>query len=229
MSSFWLPENISTVGQAIDRLFYLILWITGAIFIGVQAMLLWFVIRYRQRPGQPARYHHGSTPLELIWTIIPTLILIYLGFASQKSWAMIRGTRPDNATVVKVTAEQFAWNVHYPGLDGHWDTADDLHTINQLHLPVHAPVVIQLTSKDVIHSFFVAQARLKLDAVPGLTGHLWLQLTKPGQYEIACAELCGLGHYRMRGFLTVESTEAFQRWLTEQAAALPVSTEASPP
>jgi len=114
-----------------------------------------------------------------------------------------------------VTAEQFAWNIRYPGGDGRFETADDITTINQLHLPVQRTVLIHLKSKDVIHGFFVPQFRLKQDAVPGITGRLWVSATTTGNFEIACAELCGLGHYRMRGFLTIESPEAFQTWLAQ--------------
>ena len=112
--------------------------------------------------------------------------------------------------------EQFAWNVRYAGADGVLNTSDDITTINQLHLPVQQTVLFRIKSKDVIHSFFVPQFRMKQDAVPGLTSRLWVKPMKVGQYEIACAELCGLGHYRMRGFLVIESPEAFQGWLAEQ-------------
>jgi len=219
----WLPEAVTTTAPDIDRIFYLILWITGAIFVLVQATLLAFLVRYRRRPGRRAAYTHGNNLVEIIWTVIPTLILIFLAIQSQRVWATVRGTPPPVDLHVEVVAEQFAWNIRYAGADGLFETADDLTTINQLHVPVRQTVLIHLKSKDVIHSFFVPQFRMKLDAVPGLTGRLWLSATTTGEYEIACAELCGLGHYRMRGYLTIETPEAFHAWLQAQAAEEMVS------
>lgn len=213
----WLPEGITTTAPAIDRIFYLVLGITGMVFVLVQATLLIFLLRYRRREGRAAAYTHGNTLVEVVWTVIPSLILLFLAFRSQRVWSEVRGTPPPPDLEVGIEAEQFAWNIRYPGSDGVLNTADDLTTINQLHLPVHRTVLIHLKSKDVIHSFFVPQFRLKLDAVPGLTGRLWVSATKTGRFEIACAELCGLGHYRMRGFLTVESPEAFEQWLAQTA------------
>ena len=209
----WLPEAVTTSGPDIDRLFYIILAITGAIFILVQFTLLAFVVRYRRRPGRRAGYTHGNLTVEIVWTVIPALILVYLAFHSQRVWAKVRGAPPPPDLEVEITAEQFAWNIRYAGPDGVFGSADDLLTINQLHLPVGQTVLIHLKSKDVIHSFFVPQFRMKQDAVPGLTTRLWVEATQAGQFEIACAELCGLGHYRMRGFLTLEPLEAFQAWL----------------
>ena len=233
----WLPEGITTTSPAIDHLFYLILWITGGVFFLVQATLLLFLVLYRRRPGRVATYTHGSSLVEIIWTVIPAIILVFLAFRSQHVWSQVRGTPPPEDLHIEVTAQQFAWNIHYPGPDhilgrtdptlvneatnpiglDHKDphAADDLVTVNQLHLPVDKTVLINVRSKDVIHSFFVPQFRMKLDAVPGLTGHLWVKVTKSGAYEIACAELCGLGHYRMRGFLVVEPDAAFQEWWTQ--------------
>ena len=214
----WLPEAVTTTAPEIDRLFYLVLTITGVVFVLVQVTLVAFLIRYRSRPGHRAAYTHGNTAVEIVWTVIPALILIGLTVQSQRVWATVHGTPPPPDLHVEITAEQFAWNVRYAGADGAFGTADDVSTINQLHLPVHQTVLIHLKSKDVIHSFFVPQFRMKQDAVPGLTSRMWVSATKTGQFEIACAELCGLGHYRMRGFLEIESPEAFQAWLAEQIA-----------
>ena len=211
----WLPDAITTTAPEIDRIFYLVLAITGLVFLLVEGTLLLFLVRYRARPGRTASYTHGNVVVEIIWTVIPTLILVYLAFHSQRVWARVRGTPPPPDLQVEITAEQFAWNIRYAGPDGTFNTVDDITTLNQLHLPVHQTVLIHLTSKDVIHSFFVPQFRMKQDAVPGLTTRVWLSATKTGHYEIACAELCGLGHYRMRGFLTIESPEEFSSWLVK--------------
>lgn len=218
MARIWFPENLSSIGGTIDHLFVVILWITGIIFLLVEGALLWFLIRYRQPRHPRAAYVHGHQTAEVIWTVIPAVIVTTLAFASQRVWAHIRGAPPAHQLEVEILAEQFAWNVRYAGADGRLHTEDDLETINQLHLPVDWVVLIHLRSKDVIHSFFVPEFRAKLDAVPGLTGRLWVQPTKTGQVEMVCAELCGLGHYRMRGFVTIESPEDFQRWLAHTTA-----------
>ncbi len=214
----WLPEAITTTAPIIDRLFYLVLWITGIVFVLVEGTLIVFLVRYRRRPGAHAAYIHGNHLVEVIWTVIPALILIFLTGRSQHVWSQVRGTPPPADVEVEITAEQFVWNIRYAGPDGALNTPDDLLTINQLHMPVGQTVLIRLKSKDVIHSFFVPQFRMKLDAVPGITGRLWISATKTGHFEIACAELCGLGHYRMRGFLTIESPDAFRAWVTQTLA-----------
>ena len=214
----WLPEGISTTAPLIDHLFYAVLWITGVVFVLVQVTLLVFLVKYRRREGKPAAYIHGNNLAEFIWTAIPAIILIGLAYQSQQVWARVRGTPPPADIHIEITAEQFAWNIRYAGADHLLNTADDITTINQLHLPVNQTILIHLKSKDVIHSFFVPQFRMKMDAVPGLTGRLWVNAVKSGNYEIACAELCGLGHYRMRGYLVIESQEDFDKWLVQTLA-----------
>jgi cytochrome c oxidase subunit 2 len=216
---FWLklPENVSTYGGRIDGLFYLILWITGIIFIVVESVLLFFLFRYRHREGRPAHYTHGSNRLEVIWTIVPAVICVVLALLSRRSWADIKQNMPKGAMHVEITAEQFAWNIRYPGPDGNLNSADDVVTLNQLHFPVGRPLIVTLHSKDVIHSFFLPEFRVKQDAVPGMTTRIWFEATRTGHWEITCAELCGLGHYRMKGFVTVQTAEEFERWLAETA------------
>ena len=215
-----LPESASTYAPKIDQLFWAILAITGFFFFLVQGCLLLFVLKYRARSGQKAAYIHGNNLVEIIWTVIPALILLALTLGSQKVWAEIRYPKyaPPASLQVEILAEQFAWNIRYPGPDGQFDTADDITTINQLHLPVGTPVQVNIRSKDVIHSFFVPEFRVKQDAVPGLPTRVWVEATRPGQFEIRCAELCGLGHYRMKGFVTTEPIADFQKWLTETKA-----------
>ena len=220
--TWWLPPNISTFGAEIDKLFYIILVITGIVFFGVQGTLLYFLFKYRQRPDSKPLYTHGNQRLEIIWTIIPAIILVFLAIFSQKLWSEIKSNVPAGAYPIEIQAEQFAWNVTYAGPDGKFATPDDIKTINQLHIPVGKPVRVRLTSigKDgkhpVIHSFFLPEFRLKQDVMPGMGIDVWFEATKTGKYEIACAEFCGLGHYRMRGFLSIHSPEGFDAWLREQ-------------
>lgn len=210
-----LPPVASSIGPSIDRLFYVILGITGFFFFLVEGLLLAFILLYRQRPGRKAYYTHGHTGAEIVWTVIPAVILIGILCSSQRLWVAIRERVPANPLEVEIVAEQFAWNIRYQGPDRQFGTADDVTTLNQLHLPLRQPVLVWLKSKDVIHSFFVPAFRIKQDAVPGMTTHVWVEATRPGSYDLACAELCGLGHYRMRGYVTVEEPDTFQAWLKE--------------
>jgi cytochrome c oxidase subunit 2 len=212
-----LPDDVSTHGHKIDNLFNIILWITGAVFVLVEATLIALLIKYRKREGRKATYTHGSAKVEIVWTAVPAAVILFLALLSRGLWAELKQDVPDGAMNVKVVAEQFVWNIIYPGSDAMLDTADDVTSINQMHIPIGEPVVVTLTSKDVIHSFFLPEFRLKQDAVPGMASQVWLEATREGTYDIVCAELCGLGHYRMRGFLTVDSPEEFQSWLQEIA------------
>jgi len=216
-----LLPNASTFGPAIDLMFMVVLVVTSIAFVLVEGLLIYFLIRYRGRPGQRAAYVHGNRRLELFWTLGTGLALFSLALYQRGTWAEVKQQLPDENTalVVGISAKQFEWHVTYPGDDGRLDTADDIVApINVLHLPVDQPVIVRLTAQDVIHSFFIPQFRLKQDAVPGMTIRAWVQATQTGEFEVACAELCGLGHYRMRGQVTVESREAFEAWLAEVKA-----------
>jgi cytochrome c oxidase subunit 2 len=202
-----------------DDMFHLIMWITGIIFVLVESILLFFLIKYRHREGRQAHYTHGNNRLEVVWTIVPALICVILALLSRRLWEDIKQHMPKDALEVHIQGEQFAWNIRYAGADGKFDTPDDIVTLNQLHFPVGKPVVVTLTSKDVIHSFFLPEFRVKQDLVPGMKTRIWFEGNRVGNWEIACAELCGLGHYRMKGFVTVDTPEDFQKWLAEQAAA----------
>ena len=212
----WLPENVSTYGKDIDRLFYIIYYITGTTFLLVTGALVVFLILYRQREGRRATYVHGNTTLEIIWTIVPAIILVVLSFMSQASWGHIKGRVPPSDVHVQVTAKQFNWEILYPGPDGKIGTADDLQMDNELHVPVGKVVRVTLKAKDVIHSFFLPNLRLKQDAVPGREIQAWFEATKPGRYELPCAELCGFGHSGMLGHLTVHTADDYDKWVKEQ-------------
>ena len=223
MLNWWLPENVSTYGQDIDWLFHLIYYITGATFVLVFVTMLVFLVMYRDRPGRKARYTHGSTPLEIAWTVVPAVILVVLTVLSLPAWSRIKMTMPETDLVLQVTAKQFNWQVAYPGPDGTFGTADDKVFLDEMHVPVNKVVQVVLRSQDVIHSFFVPQFRMKQDAVPGREIRQWFEATKPGKYELPCAELCGFGHSGMRGWIYVHTPEEYARWAAENLTA-----EASP-
>jgi cytochrome c oxidase subunit II len=231
---WWLPNPIgdyhhvvSTFGREIDSLFVIILWITGVTFIGTQVVLVWVAHRYADeqdasgKPVRAAQYFHGSQRLEVVWTIIPAAILVFIALYQMGTWASIkfRSAAPRVAPLAEVTGRQFQWVIRYPGPDGKLNTPDDLFTQNDLHFVKNQTALIYLKSSDVIHSFFLPQMRIKQDAVPGITIPVWFDADTAGKYELVCAELCGWGHYKMRGNVTVHETdEEFQKWLDEKLA-----------
>lgn len=218
----WLPENISLEGKEVDFLFYIIYYITGITLILVTGTMIWFLIKYRQKPGVRAIYTHGNTTLELVWTITPAVILVILTFMSQASWARLKLNPPENPDVrLEVVAKQFNWIVTYPGPDGKFGTKDDVKLDNQVNIPVNKQVFITLTGKDVIHSFFIPSARVKQDVVPGRKTVVWFTPFKTGKFEIPCAELCGFGHSGMNGELIVHSPESYEKWLAKTYSKKP--------
>jgi cytochrome c oxidase subunit II len=251
-----LPPLAAAHGGQIDSLIGWIHVFMFILFVGWGGFFLYCLIRFRQSRNPVADYagvkSHRSTYLEVGVAVVEAVLLF--GFAIPLWAARVDELPPENeALVVQVTAEQFAWNVHYPGPDGVFgrtdiklldltsnplgldredpSAKDDVTTLNQLYVPANRPVIVRLRSKDVIHSFGVPELRVKQDAIPGLTIPIWFiptvttaemrtRLAKPQfQYEIACAQLCGIGHARMRGFVTVQTAEEFQTWMDEQVKA----------
>ena len=230
MLNWWLPENVSTFGKDIDWLFHLIYAITAITGILVFAALIAFLVMYRDRPGRRARYTHGNTTLEIVWTIVPALILVVLTFLSVPAWSKIKMSQPPTDIVIQVNAKQFNWQVSYPGPDGKFGTEDDKQFLDEMHVPVNKPIRVILKSQDVIHSFFVPSFRIKQDAVPGREIPAWFDATKPGKYEWPCAELCGFGHSGMKGWVYVHTPEDYEKWAAEnlKAQAAPPAQEEKP-
>ena len=214
----WLPENVSTLGLRIDRLWGIIFWLTAIMFFLTEGALLYFIIRYRARPGKKAYYFHDHKTLEAVWWVIPGIILLWLALYQWNAWADAKLRPPDAATAVRIQiqAKQFEWNVRYPGPDGEFATDDDVTLTNQVYIPEKKNILIQLRAKDVIHSFFLPNLRVKQDVVPGTTSLVWFDAFKTGKFEIACSEICGLGHYRMRGILNIYTQPEFETWLQEK-------------
>ncbi len=231
---WWLPNTaddphhvVSKFGREIDSLYLIILYITGVVFIGTQVVLVWAMHRFvdeRDAQGRPVRkadYFHGSQRLEVIWTIIPAAILVFIALYQMGTWAEIkfRSSAPKVPPLAEITGRQFQWVMRYPGPDGRLNTRDDLIVVNDLHFVKNKQALIYLKSSDVLHSFFLPQLRIKQDAVPGLTIPVWFDADTAGDYELVCAELCGWGHYKMRGRVTVHETdEQLQKWMDEKLA-----------
>jgi len=210
----WLPANISTFGGEIDYFFYVIYYITAAVFFLVTATLIYFLVRYRFNPNRKARYYHGNTKLEIIWTSATFVSMIVLALATKPLWSKIKQEIPSSDIQIRVSGKQFNWEVLYPGMDNIFGTEDDYKIDNNVHVPVNKVVNLILSSQDVIHSFFVPSLRLKQDAIPGREITAWFEATETGKYEIPCAELCGFGHSGMLGFLYVQTQEEYEQWKT---------------
>ena len=232
-----MPESASAEADQIDGLTYLILWITGVTFVGVQAILLVFLVKYRRRPGQKSKFTHGNHAIELVWTVTPALILVFLALYQMKLWVDLKKPAPEenaNATKVQVLAKQFEWNFRYAGPDGAFGTADDRLAMAMV-VPVDHPVNVTMRSLDVIHSFYLPNFRFKQDAVPGLTIPFWFRPTKlsadrqpvPNRdgvpqkvkyWDVVCAELCGISHTSMSAQLFVVTQDQFDRWMKDPAS-----------
>ncbi|MDA0745337.1 MAG: hypothetical protein O2954_02390 [bacterium] len=237
---YWLPVDISTHGQVVDRLINGLHVFMLALFVGWGIFFVYCLFRYRKGANPKATYEPVKGKLskyvEIGVVVVEAVLLIGI---SMPLWAQFKQAFPaeSEALVVRVVAEQFAWNVHYAGNDGMFGRTapelissdnllgldpddpngkDDFNAINNLHIPVNRPVIVHLSSKDVIHSFKIPVMRLTQDVIPGQVIPIWFEATRTGAFDIACAQLCGLGHYRMRGQLTVETAEAFQTWADEQ-------------
>ena len=247
-----LPPVASAHGHEIDMMIYLVHIIMILLFIGWGIFFVTVLVRFRKKKNPKANYHglqsHASSAIEIGIAIAEIILLV--GF-SIPFWAKQVNAFPNRKDVieVKLTAEQFAWNLHYAGPDGIFGKTDikyfdkqsnligldptdpngkdDVVTINQLHLPIGRPAIIHLTSKDVMHCFSLPIMRVKQDVIPGLSIPTWFTPTKTGKSEIACAQLCGLGHYRMKGYLIIDTPEEFDKWINEQAAAAKESAGSS--
>lgn len=233
-----LPHNISTHGQELDYMLGLVHWLMLLLFVGWGGFFIYTLIRFRQSKNPKASYtgvvSHFSTYQE--GGVVLAEVLLLFVFAIP-IWSDLKNDFPaaEEALEIHVVGEQFAWNFHLAGPDGQFgrrsidlvDTAtnplgldpndpagqDDIITLNEMHIPVNTPVILNISSKDVIHSFNLPNLRLKQDAIPGLTVPMWLEAQETGRFDIGCAQLCGLGHYRMHGWLMVHSAEDYAAWV----------------
>lgn len=236
-----LPIDISAHGWQIDRLIYIIHGLMAVLFVGWMIFIIIALVRFHQTKHPKAEYrphHHFVLPTYAEVAVAIAEVILLCAFAFP-IFSQVRNEPPpeDQALKVRVVAEQFAWNIHYPGTDGVFGKTDvhlisptnplgldssdpaakdDITTINQLQVPVDTPVIAQLSSKDVMHSFTLPVMRVKQDMIPGQNIRIWFEAKKAGNFEIACAQLCGLGHYRMRGFFNVKSKEEFAAWLEQE-------------
>ena len=237
-----LPPLASTNGVGVDDLIIYVHWLMIALFIGWLVYFFYAIRRFRGLRNPKADYvgvrNHSSNYIELAVAAVEAILLI---FVAAPLWAKAVNKFPSasESTVIQVVAQQYAWNVRYPGPDGRFpeeeekfvtmdnvfganpadpDGKDDIVLINEIHVPVNKPVIIYLGSKDVVHSLKIIAMRVCQDAIPGLRVPVWFTPTQIGEYQINCAQLCGPGHYSMSGgFLTVESQEDYDKWLKSKS------------
>jgi cytochrome c oxidase subunit 2 len=207
----WFPENAAGSAGKIDTLYDVLLVCSVPVFVLVMTIAIYSVVRFRAKPGDTGDGApiHGNTRLEIIWVTIPFLMVTALAIYGWITLDDLEAKQP-NEMVVKVTGQQFTWNFEYPS---------EKLSSPELVLPVNRPIEFKIQSKDVIHSFWVPQFRLKSDAVPGLTTAIRVTPDKTGRYEVVCAELCGLGHATMRQFVRVLPVSEFDSWVSKQRKA----------
>jgi cytochrome c oxidase subunit 2 len=235
-----LPVAASSHAGDIDQMIVLIHWLMFVLFAGWGIYFIYVLFRFRRSANPKASYTGAKGKISkwiegAIVVIEAVLLIVY----AVPAWAKRVAQFPseNEATVVRVVGEQFAWNIQYPGADGRFgrtdvklvapdnplgldktdpNAKDDITTINQLNLPVDRPVLVHLSTKDVIHSFGLYEMRVKQDAIPGMQIPVWFVPTRVGEYEITCSQLCGLGHFRMRGFVTIQTAADFTKWMADQ-------------
>ena len=246
-----LPELASEHGRSVDDLIIYVHWLMIVLFIGWLAYFAYALLRFRRSRNPKADYfgvkNHASNYIEGAVALVEGILLIGVAVPFWAS-AVDKFPKESESTVVQVVAQQFAWNVQYPGKDGVFgrqdmhsvtetnvfgvDPADpqgkdDIQIPNEIHIPLvknpdgeFKPVIIYVSSRDVIHSFKVIAMRICQDAIPGMRVPIWFRPTRVGRYQINCAQLCGNGHSAMAsGFITVESPEAYEKWLASKAGA----------
>ena len=237
-----LPVQASAHAGEIDQMIILIHYLMFILFIGWGIYFVWVLIRFRAAANPKADYKgvtsHTSSYLEIAVAAIEAVLLI--GFAIP-AWANRVNEFPpeEESTVIHMIARQFEWHAHYAGADGRFGrrdlshitptnvvgldrsdpaAADDVISINRMNLPVDKPAILYLTTQDVIHSLGIAEMRVKQDVIPGMEIPMWFVPTRTGDYQINCSQLCGLGHYRMKAEVTVQSQAEFDAWLAEELA-----------
>ena len=237
-----LPVQAAAHAGEIDDMIILIHYLMFILFFGWGIYFVWVLIRFRAAANPKANYtgvtSHTSSYLEIAIAAIEAVLLI--GFAIP-AWANRVNEFPpeDESTVVRMIARQFEWHAHYAGADGRFGrrdiihitptnvvgldrgdpaAADDVVSINRMNLPVDKPAIIYLSTQDVIHSLGIAEMRVKQDAIPGMEIPMWFVPTRAGDYQVNCSQLCGLGHYRMKAEVTIQSQAEFDAWLAEELA-----------
>jgi cytochrome c oxidase subunit 2 len=248
--TLFVHGSASEEGKEIDSMMMITIVITGIVFIITQTLLFWFSFKYQAKDDNKAFYYPHNNKLELIWTVIPAIVLCTLVVFGLRTWFRITDAPPKNAIVVEITGHQFAWEVRYPGPDGILGkknykltttanslgvdfsdpfSRDDIHVAGtEMHIPVGVPVKLVINAQDVIHDVGLSHFRMKMDAMPGIPTTMWFTPNRTTaqmkqetdnpkfEYEISCDQMCGAGHFNMRGVITVDTKEDYAKWLAEK-------------
>ncbi|WMJ74910.1 cytochrome c oxidase subunit II [Cytophagaceae bacterium ABcell3] len=243
-SEHYLPEASTVHGVRTDRMFWITMAILVIAFVVVNIFLLFFAYRYQYREDRKAYFYPENHKLEVVWTVIPAIVMAILVFYGWREWSEITKMEPEDSVQVEIMGKQFAWQVRYPGKDGelgryHYTLTDATNEMGvdfedeaslddfqpmEIRIPKGQPVVFHIRARDVLHSVFVPHFRLKMDAVPGMPTKFWFIPTKTTNemrmelgdpsfnYELACTEICGRGHFGMRFIVVVVEPEEYERW-----------------
>ncbi len=240
----WYFTPIASNWTSIDNAVNVTFWVTGAVFIAINSFMVYAVFRYRNRR---AAYEPENARLEkhlTLWTSVGIALLLAPGLYAWAQFVSI----PDNASVFEAVGQQWQWSFRFPGKDGVLGTVDPKYVSDnnpfgmnpddpygrddvlidgsEVHIPVGKPLKAVLRSKDVLHDFFVPQFRARMNLIPGTVTYFWFTPTKVGRFEILCAQLCGIGHYAMRGTVMVDDQKTFDDWLSKQPTFAPAAADA---
>jgi cytochrome c oxidase subunit 2 len=226
LPELWVPAA-SSYAADIDFVFSLIFWIVGFWTVVTMGVFFWLCLRFRARPGVPSQYITGELKSEKKWITYPHLLVlvcdVFIVVAAVRVWYDVKQQAPPAQETVRVVAQQWAWSFVHPGPDKVLDTADDIRTVDELHVKANTLYHFKLEARDVLHSFSVPVFRLKQDAIPGRVISGWFEPTKTGTYDIQCAEICGIGHALMPARIVIETPEQHAAWMASQAPAVAVA------
>lgn len=254
-----LGESASKEGERVDEMMNITITVTGIVFLITQVLLFWFAYRFQEKEGRKALFFPHNNTMEVVWTVVPAIVLSVLVVIGLRNWFIFTGDAPKNSLVIEVTGKQFGWIFRYPGRDKQFGkryfrnidpssnslglvwadnkefnqkadpaTYDDIVNENTMYVVKNKPVKLIIGSRDVIHDVGIAQFRMKMDAVPGIPTTMWFtpkfttaeMKEKTGnpnfQYEISCDQICGNGHYSMKGVIEVVTRQEYDAWLAKQ-------------
>jgi cytochrome c oxidase subunit 2 len=236
----WIPAFLghfmpvaSSYAADIDAVFDLVFWIVIVFwFVLTEAVFIWLIVRYRKRPGVGAQYITGELQTEKRWITIPHYFImafdIVIVVAAIRVWYIVKQDLPPADQTVRIVAQQWAWSFVHPGADGRLDTADDVRTVDDLHLQVDRLYHFKLESRDVLHSLSIPSFRLKQDAIPGRVVTGWFKPIKTGAFDLQCAEICGIGHGLMPARVLVETPAEHAAWVSQHSRTM-VAAATTPP
>ena len=216
-------DQASTYAASIDNIIILIAVLVGFWFFAAEGMFLWLIWKFRAKPGVKTEYLTGNEKHVKRWITIPHLLVlvcdVFIIIGAVQVWYNIKQRLPEPESTIRVIGQQWAWTFQHPGQDNELDTADDIFTVDELHVEVDRVYHFRLESRDVLHSFSIPVFRLKQDAIPGRSITGWFEATQVGEYDLQCAEICGIGHGVMAARIHIEDSGAHAEWVAASSGA----------